>query len=211
MLLSKRIIYFVVTLFIISMVISGTSYAYTYLTKEKALQEVFGTECTFTTESVRLKDSLLKSIKNRLGGKLVYYQDGSESENVLEQKKIEFYYAVKDGKKIGIAIIDTQPGKWGPVEFIIGMDLKPNVTNVAVMRFREKRGRPIANKSFMNQYTGKNSRSPLNVGDDIVAVSGATISSRAATFAVKKALVLVEECLHIKSAKENINFRKIYL
>ena len=35
--------------------------------------------------------------------------------------------------------------------------------------------------------------SPLTVGKDIVGISGATISSRSATFTVKKALVMYDE------------------
>jgi Na+-translocating ferredoxin:NAD+ oxidoreductase RnfG subunit len=92
-----------------------------------------------------------------------------------------------------VAIIDVEPGKWGPVEFITAMDLKGTVKRVKVMSYQEQRGRPIARNSFLNQYRGKSSSSPMQVGKDIVGVSGATISSRSATFAVKKAIVMYEE------------------
>jgi Na+-translocating ferredoxin:NAD+ oxidoreductase RnfG subunit len=49
----------------------------------------------------------------------------------------------------------------------------------------------------MRQYVGKTSRSTLQVGKDITGISGATISSRATTFAVTKAIVLYEE-LYLK-------------
>jgi Na+-translocating ferredoxin:NAD+ oxidoreductase RnfG subunit len=49
----------------------------------------------------------------------------------------------------------------------------------------------------MQQYEGKTTDDPLEVGRDITGISGATISSRSATFAVKKALVLFEE-LYLK-------------
>ncbi|MGD9157155.1 MAG: FMN-binding protein [Desulfobacteraceae bacterium] len=75
------------------------------------------------------------------------------------------------------------------------MDLRPKVIKVAVLKYMEKRGRPIARSSFMKQYDGKTSRDPIEVGKDITGISGATISSRAASFSVKKALILVEECL----------------
>ena len=101
--------------------------------------------------------------------------------------------AVKDGKKYGVALIDIEPGKWGPVEFIIALDLKGTVKVVKVMSYQEKRGRPIARRGFMSQYNGKTSNDPLTVGKDITGISGATISSRSATFAVKKAIVLYEE------------------
>ena len=73
------------------------------------------------------------------------------------------------------------------------MDLKGVVTRVEVLSYQEKRGQPIARHSFMSQYEGKTSKSPLQVDKDITGVSGATISSRCATFAVKKAIVLYEE------------------
>jgi hypothetical protein len=61
------------------------------------------------------------------------------------------------------------------------------------MSYQEKRGRPIARLSFLRQYRGKTSKSRLKVGKDITGVSGATISSISATFAVKKAIVLYKE------------------
>ena len=92
-----------------------------------------------------------------------------------------------------MAIVDEEPGKWGPVKFIIAMDLRGVVKVVKVMSYHEKRGRPIARSSYMKQYKGKTGKSTLQVGKDIIGISGATISSRSATFAVKKAIVLYEE------------------
>ena len=78
----------------------------------------------------------------------------------------------------------------------IAMDVEGKVRRVKVMSYQEIRGRPIAQSSFMNQYRGKTNKSALEVGRDIIGISGATISSRAATFAVKKALVIYEEVYH---------------
>ena len=90
--------------------------------------------------------------------------------------------------------IDVEPGKWGPVTFIIGMTSdNATVKKVMVLSYQEIRGQPIARSSFMNQYRSKTSKSPLTVGKDIIPISGATISSRAATFTVKKAIVIYEE------------------
>ena len=79
------------------------------------------------------------------------------------------------------------------MEFITVMDIKGIVKGVRVLSYQEQRGQPIARRSFLNQYRGKSSTSTLTVGKDIIGVSGATISSRAATFAVKKAIVIYEE------------------
>lgn len=196
----KRNLLLVFTGIGVSFILAVVCHAFTLLTKEQALEDVLGKGVKIETETQRLRGSTLEDALKRLGGTLVYEQVGSESEKVAVHKKVEFYFAVKDGEKKKVAIIDTQPGRWGPVEFIIAMDLKPRILEVKVMSYQEKRGRPIARRSFMQQYVGKTSRSTLTVGRDITGISGATISSRAATFAVKKALVLYEE-FYLKGKK----------
>jgi len=167
--------------------------AFTVLTEEQALKEVFPPGVEIEKETTTLSGATLKAIKARLGGSLVYEQEGSESAKVSEHRKITFQFAKKGGKRIGVAIIDEQPGKWGPVTFITAMNTGGVVKAVRVMAYEEIRGRPIARLSFMNQYQGKTVNSTLTVGRDIVGISGATISSRSATFAVKKALVVYDE------------------
>ena len=191
--MSKKFIFTSLTVFVATLVTTVICYGFTLLTKEKALKEVFWSGAQIETETVELTGETLENIKKRLGGSMVYEQQGSESAKVKEKHTIEFHFGLKDGKKRGLAIIDVEPGKWGPVEFITAMDIKGTVKKVKVMSYQEQRGRPIARSSFMNQYRGKSSSSLMTVGKDIIGVSGATISSRAATFAVKKAIVMYEE------------------
>jgi len=169
------------------------SHAFTLLTLKEGLLEVFGPGTKIIKQTERLRGDVLDRILERLGGSLVYEQEGSESATVMGSKKVDFYFAEKDGKKVGVALVDEEPGKWGPVEFMIAMDLRGMVQRVLVLSYQEKRGRPIARRSFMDQYTGKTSSSVLTVGKDISGIAGATISSRSATFAVKKAIVIYEE------------------
>jgi Na+-translocating ferredoxin:NAD+ oxidoreductase RnfG subunit len=191
--MSRKLIVTTLTLFAVMLVTTIVCFAFTLLTKEKALKEVFWSGAQIESETVELSGDTLENIKKRLGGSLVYEQQGSESAKVSEKHSVEFHFGLKDGKKRGVAIIDVEPGKWGPVEFITAMDLKGTVKRVKVMSYQEQRGRPIARNSFLNQYRGKSSRSTMQVGKDIIGVSGATISSRSATFAVKKAIVMYEE------------------
>ena len=191
--MSKKFIYTGLTLFAVMLVTTMVCFAFTLLTKEKALKEVFWSGAQIETETVELTGETLENIKKRLGGSMVYEQQGSESAKVKEKHTVDFHFGIKDGQKKGVAIIDVEPGKWGPVEFITAMDVKGTVKRVKVMSYQEQRGRPIARNSFLNQYRGKSSSSTMTVGKDIVGVSGATISSRAATFAVKKAIVTYEE------------------
>jgi len=173
--------------------LAAVSFAFVVLTKEDALKEVFFSGAEIEKETKELTGATLAKIKERLGGNLIYTQEGSESAPVEAHTKIDFYFAKKDGERRGVAIIDVEPGKWGPVEIITAMTTDAVVKNVRVMSYQEQRGQPIARSSFMNQYNGKTSKSPLTVDKDIIPISGATISSRAATFTVKKAIVVYEE------------------
>jgi Na+-translocating ferredoxin:NAD+ oxidoreductase RnfG subunit len=168
-------------------------FSMTLLTKEQALKEMFPDADEVVAENVTLSSGDLEILKKNLGGSLVHFQSGSQSEEVVESTDLTFYYGLKNGEKKSVAIIDQQPGKWGPVEYIIVLDLATaQVKNLAVMSYKEKRGRPIARNSFLKQFIGKGSADPIQVRKDIRAISGATISSDATCFAVKKAIAIVE-------------------
>jgi Na+-translocating ferredoxin:NAD+ oxidoreductase RnfG subunit len=179
---------------------SSNGNAVTLLTEEDALVEMFPDVDEVVSETVTLTAEKLSVVKERLGGSLVHFQKGSKSENVAETAQITLHYGIKDGKKVRMAIIDVQPGKWGPVVFIVAIDTATaTVQNMAVMSYVEKRGRPIARKNFLKQFLGKGSsdhisvRSGKGVRVDIRAVSGATISSDATCFSVKKVIAIYEE------------------
>ena len=56
----------------------------------------------------------------------------------------------------------------------------------------EPQGEAIQEKRFRRQFVGKRSKDPITLDKDIDAISGATISSRSATFAARKGLLLAE-------------------
>jgi hypothetical protein len=61
------------------------------------------------------------------------------------------------------------------------------------MAYVEIRGRPIARRTYMEQYEGKSVDSPIEIGNDIQGITGATVSSLSASFAIKKGLILFNE------------------
>lgn len=191
--MSKRIGVAAAVVFCASVIFSGNCHAMRLLNQEEALKKVFGQDANIITESRELSEPVLSKVMDRLGGCLTCVQKGSKSKEAVSTANFDFYFNTKDGQKTGVAVIDEEPGKWGPVQFIIALDLQGAVTRVEVMNYEEKRGQPIARHSFMSQFEGKTSKNPIEVDKDINGVSGATISSRCATFAVRKAIVLYEE------------------
>ncbi len=172
--------------------------AFTLLTKEQALNEAFWRGATIETETKELTGETLEKIEEALGGSLIYYQEGAAENDLEEKTTYEFHFGVSDdGQRKGVAVIDSEPGKWGPVEYIVTMTMEGKIKSVKVMSYEETRGRPIARLSYMNQYRGKDASSTLEVGKDIIGISGATISSISATFTVKKVLTIYHE-LYLK-------------
>lgn len=195
----------VLCVLVLGVALAQASWAGRLLTTEQALDAVFGSGCTITKEEKVLTGEALVRVTNKLGGYL-HYKYGRRARTVGasagdQQVPLTFYRAVKNGKLVGIALINSQPGKWGDVKFMIALNPDGAVRRVVVMSSNEKRGRPIARSSFLRQYEGKSSRSRLQVRKDIVGVSGATISSECATFAVKRAVLIYEE-LYLKAGTE---------
>jgi Na+-translocating ferredoxin:NAD+ oxidoreductase RnfG subunit len=162
------------------------------LNHDAALKAMFPNVDKVVTEAVALTADQIAAVKGLCGDKWTLYQSGAKTEEVAENDTVPFYFGIKDGKKTGVALMEMQPGKWGPVHYIVALDLAGKVTDMAVMSYVEQRGRPISTKRFLGQFIGKTSKSALSVGKDVDAVSGATISSRATAFAVKKVIALYE-------------------
>ncbi len=206
----KRVLAALTIVMICGILFVANCFAVTLLTKEAALKKMFPDVEEIKTSNHILTDAEIASIKKRLGGSFVHYQKGSQSGGVAEKANYDIYIGMKNNKAVKIAIIEAQPGKWGPVEFIIAIDLNTGkINNMAVMSYKEKRGRPIARLNFLKQFFGKGSIDPISVKSakgirkDIRAISGATISSDCACFAVKKVIAIYEE-VFLKKLYTNI-------
>ena len=94
----KRI---VAVLSFLMLVSTGALYAITLLTQEEALKDVFWSGAEIEKETKELNGATLERIKERLGGSLVYTQEGSESAPVESQTTIDFYFAKRRAGKMG--------------------------------------------------------------------------------------------------------------
>jgi NosR/NirI family nitrous oxide reductase transcriptional regulator len=74
----------------------------------------------------------------------------------------------------------------GPIKMLVGMDMKGVLTGIVVAEHREPYGyMSVDRQEFQAQFVGKNIRDAFKVGDDIDAISRATISNVSATRAVR--------------------------
>lgn len=93
------------------------------------------------------------------------------------------------GELVGYAAVGSAPGYAGPVEMLVGVDPAGNILGVTVVAQRESPGffRLITRSSLLASYTGKPLTNPLQLGDDLDAVTGATVSAEAVASAARQA------------------------
>ncbi len=165
-------------------------FAMTLLTEQEALDRLLPQADEITAQKITVSKEQLEMIKKELGGNLVYEISSQGAKELNQQREFTFYFAKNQNRIISTALILDEPGKWGPIKFIVCLGPKGEIQNTAVMKYTETRGRPAASVSFLRQFFGKTLNDRISLGDDIQGISGATISSDAACFAMKKAMVL---------------------
>ena len=91
-------------------------------------------------------------------------------------------HAAKSGDAlIGFTAVATTQGSQGPVEVVLGLDAEGRVTGVSVggSGFAETSGlgTKAQEPAFTSQFVGQSA--PFALGEQIDAISGATVTSRA--------------------------------
>ena len=107
--------------------------------------------------------------------------------SLLEIREIRFtfYVGKKNGKTTGYMLIDHIIGKSFPITFMTVLNVDGTVRDVEILVYREPRGWEVRFPSFMSQFFGMNAQSDFR---DINSITGATLSVRAITKGVKKAV-----------------------
>ena len=145
---------------------------------EEALRSTFGDPGNIETKEVKLGDNK-KLIEERLGYKLI-------------ENNFTFYLGKQEERGIYYLVLREQ-GKDGLIKFLISIAESGSINDIAVLESNETKGEGITKERFLRQFKGKTARDPVSLKGDIIAVTGATVSSKAAARAAKKALIIWEE------------------
>lgn len=116
---------------------------------------------------------------------------GFETMGVSNTEGIVFAYTVKKGgQAVGYAARSTVKGYAGPIEVTVGVEPSGTVRGIVVggAEFNETEGLGslVRDDAFRSQFTGV--QPPVALGDQIDAVSGATVSSQAVVDGVNNAV-----------------------
>lgn len=143
-----------------------------YLTKKEALKIAFPGADAIDKERKWLTDGQKTAI-----AKLSLLE--------IKENRFTFYVGKKDGKPMGYMLIDHIVGKSFPITFMIVLNVDGTVRDVEILVYREPRGWEVRFPSFMSQFFGMNAQSDFR---EVNSITGATLSVRAITTGVKKAV-----------------------
>ena len=107
-----------------------------------------------------------------------------------------YYAAQKDGETVGDVFTTSAKGYGGDVEIMTGVNADGTVAGISILTINETPGLGMNAKkdAFRDQFKGKSGRLAVNKdGGEIVALTSATVTSRAVTNAVNQALALYAE------------------
>jgi len=123
------------------------------------------------------------------------------------------YTVLRGGQPLGYAVKQTVQGYGGPIEVIVGLRPDRMLAGIHVggADFKETEGLGAKAKepAFTDQFIGKSV--PLTLGEDIDAISGATVTSQAVVDAVNSAAQSMEQHLSptatgmIGNAEQTVN------
>jgi Na+-translocating ferredoxin:NAD+ oxidoreductase RnfG subunit len=100
------------------------------------------------------------------------------------------------GRVVGFFVFDRVIGKHLYIDYAVALSPAGAVQRVEILEYRESYGGEIRNQSWLAQFVGKTSASPLKVNSDIRNISGATLSSMHVTEGVKRVLAAYGNRLH---------------
>jgi len=98
---------------------------------------------------------------------------------------------------IGYAYIGKSFGKTDDFDFLILLDIDFIIVRTKVLIYREDYGGEIGSKRWLKQFNGKGRNDELKLHQDIVAISGATISVKVMTASINRVLASIK-ILHEK-------------
>jgi len=105
----------------------------------------------------------------------------------LDSKLVKIYTGMRDGDVIGYALIDVHNVRTLPEAFMVVLSPAGEVRSLRVLAFHEPLEYKPTNRWY-RQFDNKSIDARLRLGGDVHGVVGATLSARATTRGVRRAL-----------------------
>jgi hypothetical protein len=153
----------------------GPAGARVLLTRDEALRQVFGAGSTVTARTAYLTDAQVDSVRRR-------------AQAPFTQRRVT-YYVIRSDAGVETAFIDQGIVRSQTQTVLIALDPGGRVRAVEVLAWNEPDDfRPSAR--WLGKASGLSEISAIRPGEAMPHLAGATLSARAITAAVRRAIVL---------------------
>lgn len=107
----------------------------------------------------------------------------------LESRVVRIYTGYRDGELLGYAFIDVHNVRTLPEAFLVVLTPAGEVRSLRLLAFHEPL-EYMPSARWYEQFEKKSLSEPLRLGGDVHGIVGATLSARATTDGVRRALAL---------------------
>jgi hypothetical protein len=147
-----------------------------FLSRQEALELAFPGADRVETRSIVLDDADARAVEER-------------AHSPLPSRIVNLYVGIEDGAPTGYALIDVHTVRTLPEAFLIVLSPEGEVRSLRVLAFYEPAEyRPP--ERWLSQFDRRRLGEELRVGGAIHGIAGATLSARAVTGSVRRALAL---------------------
>ncbi len=99
--------------------------------------------------------------------------------------------AYKQDATLGWVVLDDVIGKFELISYAVGIGADGAVRQIEVLSYRESHGGEVRLPAWRKQFVGKRTGDAIELGRDVVNISGATLSCRHLTEGVKRIVEVV--------------------
>ena len=159
----------------------GAAGAKVFYSQSEALELAFPGAERVESETHVLRDEQVERIESLARGP-------------LESKLVRVYTGIRGGEVMGYALIDIHNVRTLPEAFLVVLSPDGDVKSLRVLAFHEPLDY-LPSSRWYGQFEAKTLDQPLRVGGDVHGIVGATLSARATTRGVRRALAVYEVLL----------------
>lgn len=157
---------------------AASAEAKVFLSRKEALALAFPDADRVEDESLLLEDDVARRVEDLARGP-------------LESRVVRIYRGYRGEELLGFAFIDVHNVRTLPEAFLIVLSPEGEVRMLRVLAFHEPL-EYMPTGRWYRQFESKDLAAPLRLGGDVHGIVGATLSARATTQGVRRALALYE-------------------
>ncbi|QDL37984.1 FMN-binding protein [Rhodoferax sediminis] len=167
------------TLLIVGLGASGSAFAVDYLTAAQARQLLFPAATQWQDKDYALSAEQLQAVAR--AGHVAARSAGWHLVHAFDAQH----------KYLGSMVVDHVVGKFELISYAVGVDAAGAIAGVEVLSYRESHGSEIRLPAWRRQFAGKTVAQPIEIGDDIALISGATLSCTHVTDGVRRIVAVL--------------------